>query len=160
MVRPWRPWSARAGKGPVADALVLDTAGFLDLIVGNAEGRTVANAIRGQAIHVSDHCAAAVAQGLLLMTTQGFLSRRRLHSSIRLLAAAPFISHPAASLLEGAWARNDLRLGDALCVELSERLGMPLVTTDSRLATVWPNCWLISASGETAGAGSLRARTS
>jgi predicted nucleic acid-binding protein len=144
----------------VADALVLETAGFLDLMVGNAEGQAVGTALRRKSIHVSDHCATAVAQGLLVMTNRGLLSRRQLRSSMRLLAAAPLISHPAASLLEGAWARNGLRLGDALCVELSERLGAPLVTTDSRLATAWPNCWLITAPEESVGAGTPRGRTS
>lgn len=143
-----------------ADALVLETSGFLDLIVGNAEGRSLGAALRGQAIHVSDHCAAAVAQGLLAMTARGWLSRRQLGSKIRLLSAAPFISHPAAELLEGAWARNGLRLGDALSVELSERLAAPLVTTDSRLATAWPNCWLITAPGEMGSAGRPRGRVS
>lgn len=148
-----RPWSPPEETGLVADALVLETAGLLDLMVGNAEGRTVGTVLRGRAIHVSDHCAAMAAQGLLVMTTRGWLSRRQLSSSIRLLAIAPFISHPAAGLLEGAWSRKGLRLGDALCVELSERLGTPLVTTDSRLATVWPNCWLITAPREMGGPG-------
>jgi predicted nucleic acid-binding protein len=148
MIRRRRRWSVRTVGGAVADALVLETAGILDLMVGNAAGRTLGDALRGQEIHVSDHCAAAVAQGLRVMTSWGLLSRRQLRSRIRLLAAAPFTSHPAAGLLEGAWARDGLRLGDALCVELSEKLGAPLVTTDSRLATAWPNCWLITAPGE------------
>jgi len=144
----------------VAEVLVLETAGFLDLMVGNAEGQAVGKALSGKAIHVSDHCAAAVAHAFLVMTTRGVLPRRQLRSSLSLLAVAPFISHPAATLLEGAWARNGLRLGDALCVELSERLGAPLVTTDSRLATAWPNCWLVTAPREMDRAGRRRGRTS
>ena len=87
----------------MADTLVLETAGFLDLMVGNAEGRTVGSALRGRAIHVSDHCAAVVGQGLRVMTTRGLLSRRQLDSSIRLLVAAPLspIPRPACSRVPG-----------------------------------------------------------
>jgi predicted nucleic acid-binding protein len=125
--------------------MVLETSAFLDLMVGNAEGRIVGETLKGKAVHLSDHCVVAVAQALLVMARRGMVSGSQLRRSIRLLAAAPFTPYPAASLLEGAWARTGLRLGDALCVELSQRLQAPLLTTDSRLATVWPDSWLIAA---------------
>jgi predicted nucleic acid-binding protein len=152
MVGPWRLSSPRIWRGPTAEALVLETSAFLDLILGNAEGRIVADALKGNAVHISDHCGVAVAQGLLVMERRGILSRSQLRRSIRHVAAAPFTLHPAASLLEAAWARTGLRLGDALCVELSQRLRAPLLTTDSRLATVWPDCWLITAPPQPLGA--------
>lgn len=50
------------------------------------------------------------------------------------LAEAPMQQHPLASLLPGAWRRRpELRLADALSVELAVSLGVPLVTTDGRL---------------------------
>ncbi|HUY25319.1 MAG TPA: PIN domain-containing protein [Candidatus Saccharimonadales bacterium] len=126
----------------------METSAFLDLMVGTAEGQIVGDALRGKAVHVSDHCAVAVAQGLLVMVGRGIVSRSQLRRKIRLLAAAPFAPHPAATLLEAAWARTSLRLGDALCVELSQRLRAPLLTTDSRLATVWPDCLLVTVPAE------------
>lgn len=140
----------------MAEALVLETSAFLDLMVGNAEGQSVRDALEGRMVHVSDHCAVAVALAMRALTRAGMLSRAQLRRNIRLLATAPFTCHPAAGLLEAASTRNGLRLGDALCVELSERLGAPLVTTDSRLATVWPGCWLIAASPEGARRGPPR----
>lgn len=140
--------------------MVLETSAFLDLMVANAEGRVVGETLKGTAVHISDHCGVAVAQALLVMARRGLVSRPQLRRSIRLLAAAPFTPYPAASLLEGAWARAGLRLGDALCVELSQRLRAPLLTTDSRLATVWPDCWLITAPPVLDGARDLGDRTS
>lgn len=52
---------------------------------------------------------------------------------------APFTRHALPDLLTGAWQRRDaLRLVDALYVELAERLRIPLVTSDARLARVYP----------------------
>jgi predicted nucleic acid-binding protein len=140
--------------------VVLETSAFLDLIVGTAEGKIVGDALKGKAVHISDHCAIAVAQALLVMASRGMVSRSQLRRKIRLLAAAPFTPHQAATLLEAAWARSGLRLGDALCVELSQRLQAPLLTTDSRLATVWPGCWLITAAEERVPAPDREGRTS
>lgn len=56
-------------------------------------------------------------------------------SRLRQVAAAPILRHDLADLLEGAWnLRHNLRLVDALYVELAMRLEAPLVTTDSALA--------------------------
>ena len=139
---------------------MLETSAFLDLMVGTAEGQIVGDAVRGKAVHISDHCAVAVAQALMLIADRGMISRSQLRRRIRLLAAAPFTPHSAATLLEAAWARTSLRLGDALCVELSQTLRAPLLTTDSRLATVWPDCWLIATPGELAPAPASERRTS
>ena len=47
--------------------------------------------------------------------------------------------HPVEPLLTGAWdRRGDLRLVDALYVELAERLGAPVISTDDRLAAAAP----------------------
>ncbi|MCY4665495.1 MAG: hypothetical protein OXC00_12595 [Acidimicrobiaceae bacterium] len=42
--------------------------------------------------------------------------------------------HPVSEPLDRAWARRDeLSLADALYVELAERLGAPIISTDDRL---------------------------
>ena len=160
MVRPWH-LSRRWTRGdPTAEAVVLETSALLDLMVGTAEGQIVGDALKGKAVHISDHCSVAVAQALLVMAERGIVPRSQLRGRIRLLAAAPFTPHQAATFLEAAWARTGLRLGDALCVELSQRLEAPLLTTDSRLATVWPGCWLITAAEERLPAPDGERRTS
>jgi predicted nucleic acid-binding protein len=45
--------------------------------------------------------------------------------------------HPLADLLHGAWDRREnLRVADALYVELAESLRVKLVTTDQRLKSM------------------------
>jgi predicted nucleic acid-binding protein len=64
-------------------------------------------------------------------------SSRRALEDLETLAAAPIERHPVSALLEGAWRwRNDLRLSDALYVELARSLGLALITTDPALAGV------------------------
>jgi len=53
-----------------------------------------------------------------------------------LLTEAPIERHPLSPLLLGAWRRRkNLRLVDALYVELASQLDLPLLTTDTRLAS-------------------------
>jgi len=55
------------------------------------------------------------------------------------VAAAPIRRHLLAPLLAGAWRlRHNLRLVDALYVELANRLDAPIVTTDAGLAAASP----------------------
>jgi predicted nucleic acid-binding protein len=50
---------------------------------------------------------------------------------------APIERHPVRGLIAGAWARrHQLRLADALYVELAVVRGSALVTTDRRLGAV------------------------
>ena len=56
-----------------------------------------------------------------------------------LLAALPVHRHFLAPLLSGAWARRaELRLVDALYVEVAHQLSASLITTAQRLARVTP----------------------
>ena len=65
---------------------------------------------------------------------------------IDLVAAAPIDRHPVAEMLRGAWTRRtQLRLADALYVELAVRLGVPLVTTDAALGRAASVAEVISA---------------
>ncbi|HUY57178.1 MAG TPA: type II toxin-antitoxin system VapC family toxin [Candidatus Micrarchaeaceae archaeon] len=129
----------------MAEQLVLETAAFLDLLLGTGEGRAVQDALVGQRVHISDHQGVAVAAALRTLVRGKLLSAGASQEKIRLLLVAPFQAHPARELLAGAAVRTELRLGDALCVELSHQLGAPLVTTDSRLAAAWPRSWLVTA---------------
>jgi predicted nucleic acid-binding protein len=55
------------------------------------------------------------------------------------LATFPVTRHDLPELVVGAWARRaDLRLLDALYVELAARLSVRVLTTDDRLARACP----------------------
>lgn len=61
-----------------------------------------------------------------------------------MLASAPYHRHPTSPLVTEAWRRRtNLRVADALYVELGARLGLSLVTTDAGLAAAVPNAELI-----------------
>lgn len=139
------PWSRSNRTSLVAEQLVLETSAFLDLLLGTGEGRSVRDALVGRQVHISDHQAVAVAAALRALVSGKLISVATSQEKIRLLLVAPFQAHPARELLAGAAARTELRLGDALCVELSHQLGAPLVTTDSGLAAAWPRSWLVTA---------------
>ncbi|MGC1908604.1 MAG: VapC toxin family PIN domain ribonuclease [Candidatus Dormiibacterota bacterium] len=128
----------------MAEVLVLETAGFLDLILGTQEGQAVRDALVDHQIHVVDHEGLGVAVALRELRRTRSLSESDFRHKLRLVAGAPFHAHPAQDLLVASAARGDLRLDDALCVELSHRLSAPLVTTDSRLAAVWSHSWLVT----------------
>jgi predicted nucleic acid-binding protein len=55
------------------------------------------------------------------------------------LAALPVVRHELTGLVLGAWSRRtDMRLLDALYVELAAQLEVRVLTTDSRLARASP----------------------
>lgn len=62
------------------------------------------------------------------------------------LAAMPVERRPLTDLLGEAWRlRNNLSLADALYVALAESLGLPLLTTDARLAAAYEGAELVRA---------------
>ncbi len=123
----------------------METAALLDLVMGNEQGLAVGQAIRGHPVHLSDHSSLIAAGALRRLSERGLIAPEEVADRVRLLQAAPFSVHPALSLLGSAVGMSFLRLGDALCMELSRQLAAPLITTDVRLASVWPRCRLISA---------------
>jgi predicted nucleic acid-binding protein len=67
------------------------------------------------------------------------------------LATLPVTRHDLPPLVAGAWARRaDLRLFDALYVELAARLGVRVLTTDQRLARACPVAEAITTSSSSA----------
>ena len=53
------------------------------------------------------------------------------------LGSAPLARHPVGELITGAWQRRaNLRLADALYVELANQLGIAMLTTDMRLRPI------------------------
>lgn len=134
-------WSHRS---PVNDAVVLEASALLDLVLGDEEGRAVRELLRNHEAHVVDDVVVATARALQRLAQGGALSVAEMDLRIRLLATAPFTSHPALTLLADAMGRTGLAISDALSVELSDHLAAPLLTTDSRVASIWPRSWLVA----------------
>lgn len=117
-------------------AVVVDASAFVDLLLGNDLGEAVASRLAGHEMHVPAHLDAEVLSALGRLHRDGRLTATQVRSRLDVLVDAPLERHALPLVLIGAWRRRrNLRLVDALYVELAERLDAKLITTDRRLAT-------------------------
>ena len=115
--------------------VVLDASAAVDLLLDNELGQVAGERIDGEDLHVPGHFDAEVLSALGRLHRANELTASEVEASLRDLAALPVVRHGLETLLAGAWARrSNLRLADALYVELAVNLGARLVTTDGRLA--------------------------
>lgn len=117
--------------------VAVDASALVDLLLGNTLGDAVQARLAGQALHAPAHADAEVLSALGRLHRAGALDANGVEAMLAALAAAPIERHPVADLLAGAWSRrHQLRLADAVYVELASSRSLPLVTTDRRLAAV------------------------
>ncbi|MGH2704612.1 MAG: type II toxin-antitoxin system VapC family toxin [Actinomycetota bacterium] len=129
----------------MAERLILDASAMVDLLVGSDLAKAVVRRLRGHELHAPAHFDAEVLSALGRLHRGGHLSARQATARIGRLAAAPIERHLLSLLLAGAWARrHNLRLVDALYVELAQRLDAPIVTTDSGMAGAAPVAELVT----------------
>ncbi len=121
---------------PPGDEVVIDASAVVEALLGTAAGVAVRVRMRGCELHAPAHLDAEVLSALGRLHRAGELAAAAVAGALAELAAAPIQRHPLARLLSGAWdARDQLRLVDALYVELAASLGsLPVLTTDGRLA--------------------------
>ncbi|MGI9155259.1 MAG: type II toxin-antitoxin system VapC family toxin [Marmoricola sp.] len=117
--------------------VVADASALVDLLIGNELGSAVSRRITGHALHAPAHVDAEVLSALGRLQRAGTLEAEEVEAMLDQLANAPIQRHPVTELLLGAWARrHQLRLADAVYVELAMSRGLSLVTTDRRLKPV------------------------
>ena len=117
---------------------------MVDVLVGTAVGAAVRERIREHQLHAPAHIDAEVLSALGRLQRAGLLSEQQVETLLDRLQAAPLDRHRLPTLLVGAWAlRHNLRLVDALYVELGTQLSLPIVTTDARMAAASSNAELI-----------------
>jgi predicted nucleic acid-binding protein len=118
----------------VVDALVL-----VDLLAGTEVAPAARARLAHAVLHAPAHLDAEVLSALGRLQRAGELATGDVDAGVAHLTALPVTRHGLPRLLAGAWARRgDLRLLDALYVELAARLGVPVLTTDHRLARASP----------------------
>lgn len=114
--------------------VVIDASALVDLLLDNTLGSAVRRRIAGQVMHAPAHVDAEVLSALGRLHRAGELDAESVESRLGGLAAAPIERHAVTDLLPGAWARrHQLRLVNALYVQLAVSRSVPLVTTDRRL---------------------------
>ena len=119
----------------MADRLIVDASAMVDLLVGSPHGIAIGTRMRGHDLHVPAHFDAEVFSALGRLERSGDLTARQVKVRIERLRAAPIHRHLLAPLLSGSWRRrHNLRLVDALYVELAHQLDSPIITTDAGLA--------------------------
>jgi predicted nucleic acid-binding protein len=115
---------------------VVDASAMVDYLVGTDLGRHVESRLRGSEAHVPAHFDAEVLSALGRLHRAGNLTEAEVEERLERITAAPLRRHHIAPFLMGAWLRrHNLRLVDALYVELAEVIDATLLTTDSGLAT-------------------------
>lgn len=116
---------------------VTDASALVDLLLDNELGTAVRLRIAGHALHAPAHVDAEILSALGRLQRAGAIEAGDVETMLYQLAAAPIQRHPVADLLPGAWARrHQLRLADAVYVELAMSRGLSLITTDRRLQPV------------------------
>jgi predicted nucleic acid-binding protein len=115
--------------------VVLDASAMVDLLLGGSIGAAVKERLHGERLHAPAHLDAEVLSALGRMQRAGVSSARQVSSRLTRLEVAPIERHPIVSLCRGAWDRRaNLRVVDALYVELAARLDAPVITTDAGMA--------------------------
>jgi predicted nucleic acid-binding protein len=130
----------------MAEALVVDASAMVELLVGSNLAGAIQTRLQGSELHVPGHFDAEVLSALGRLHRAGDLTARQATERIELVASSPIGRHLLAPLLRGAWRRRqNLRLGDALYVELANQLKAAIVTTDRGLALASRRAHLITA---------------
>lgn len=119
--------------------VIVDASVLVDLLARTQRARAVVKRLDGMDLHAPAHVDSEVLSALGRMCRARTLATYDAGAGITRLTRMPIIRHPLTELVLGAWARRaDMRLNDALYVELAERLDAPLITADLRLARAYP----------------------
>jgi predicted nucleic acid-binding protein len=123
----------------VAERVVVDASAIVDVIAGTSYAAAVGDRLRDTVWHAPAHIDAEVLSALGRLARAERLIEADVRARLDLLTSLPVQRQLLPPLLAGAWARRaDLRLVDALYVELAHQLDARLVTTDQRLARATP----------------------
>jgi predicted nucleic acid-binding protein len=121
----------------MAERVVIDASAVVEVLGDFTYGRAVRDRLRNTQIHAPAHIDAEVLSALGRLNRAGVIDTAEVEAGLNQLAQLPVQRHGLDSLVLGAWARRaDIRLLDALYVELASRLRIPLLTVDRKLARV------------------------
>lgn len=113
---------------------------MVDYLVDSPLAPRVADRIRDREIFVPAHFDAEILSALGRLQRSGELSEGQVEERLALTAQAPFHRHLLAPLLQGAWALHDnVRLVDALYIELANQVEATIITTDAGMSAASVN---------------------
>jgi predicted nucleic acid-binding protein len=115
--------------------VVIDASAMVELLVRGPRHLGVAQRIAGCELHTPAHFEVEVLSALGRLCRAGSIRDHHVEGALDVLRSVPIEPHHVPSMLMGAWRRRHrLRLADALYAELSDQLGLTLVTCDRGLA--------------------------
>jgi predicted nucleic acid-binding protein len=121
------------------DRLVVDASAMVDLLLGARRAPGIRDRLHGHELHAPAHFDAEILSALGRLDRGGHLTAPDAEDRLIRLADAPIERHPLPTLLSGAWRRrHNLRLVDALYVELATALDAPIITVDAGLVAAAP----------------------
>lgn len=130
----------------VAERVVIDASAMVDYLVDSPLATSIGERISGSEVHVPAHFDAEVLSALGRLHRADVLTQAQVAERLELTSSAPFRRHILTRLLSGAWRlHHNVRLVDALYVELGLQLEAVILTTDAGLAAVSPDTKLIEA---------------
>ncbi|HCP62547.1 MAG TPA: VapC toxin family PIN domain ribonuclease [Actinobacteria bacterium] len=116
------------------EPVVVDASAIIDLVIGATRAAAIGRRIDGRTLCAPAHVDAEVLSALGQLYRAGQLPAREVTRRLDIARDMPIQRFPLRDLVMGAWRRRkQLRLADALYVELAVRLGLRLVTTDAAL---------------------------
>ena len=119
----------------MADRIIIDASAMVDYLVQSALTPTISARVEAFEVHVPAHFDAEVLWALGRLHRANALTEGEVEQRVELTATAPFRRHLLAGLLPGAWRLNhNIRLVDALYVELASQIEAPIISTDPGLA--------------------------
>jgi predicted nucleic acid-binding protein len=119
--------------------VVVDASVLVDLLAGTDRAPHVRSRLADTALHAPAHLDAEVVSALARLHRAGAIDTARANDAVDALTRVPLDRHPLTDLVGQTWAHRDyLRITDAFYVALAEKLHMPLLTTDPRLARAYP----------------------
>ena len=117
------------------DGVVVDASLVVDFVVGGSRAALIAERIAGHQLVAPAHIDAEILSAFGRLHRAGGASARQVADRLAVVLRLPIRRELLDGLVLGAWRRREnLRLADALYVELAEREGLPLLTTDAPLA--------------------------
>lgn len=139
------PHARNSALDPMSDGeVVLDASAMVDLLIEAPSTDLVQARLENATVHVPGHFDAEVLSAVARLVRAGGVTSDRATEHLTQLVAAPYIRHDTAPLVMGAWRRHgNMRVADALYVELGARLGVPVVTTDAGMAAAAPGVELL-----------------
>jgi predicted nucleic acid-binding protein len=129
----------------MADGAVVDASAMVEMLAGTPLGPGVRDRLKGHDLHAPAHFDAEVLSALGRLQRDGRLTEDQVRTRLDRLVSSPVDRHPLPELVLGAWRlRKNLRLVDGLYAELARSLDLPIVTTDSGMASASPLAQLVA----------------